>query len=59
MQFRSLQDKLGNPAKFLRDSPVGAYVHPVPAEFTNWRHEQRSWREVGLLDQREKYRPKS
>jgi vanillate/3-O-methylgallate O-demethylase len=55
MQFRSLQDKLdrlGNPAAFLRDSPVGAYVYPIPAEFTNWRDEQRSWREtVGLLDQ--------
>jgi vanillate/3-O-methylgallate O-demethylase len=55
MQFRSLQDKLdklGNPATFLRDSPVGAYVYPVPSEYTNWRDEQRSWREtVGLLDQ--------
>jgi vanillate/3-O-methylgallate O-demethylase len=55
MTFRSLQDKLdqlGNPARFLRDSPVGAYVYPVPAEHTNWRDEQRSWREtVGLLDQ--------
>ncbi len=55
MQFKSLQDKiqqLGNPARFLRDVPVGAYVYPIPAEFTNWRDEQRSWREtVGLLDQ--------
>ena len=55
MQFKSLQDKLdklGNPAEFLRNVPVGAYVYPVQAEFTNWRDEQRSWREsVGLLDQ--------
>lgn len=55
MQFSSLQDKLdklGNPARFLRDSPVGAYVYPIPSEHTNWRDEQRSWREtVGLLDQ--------
>jgi vanillate/3-O-methylgallate O-demethylase len=55
MQFRSLQekiDKLGNPVDFLRNVPVGAYVYPIPAEFTNWRDEQRSWREtVGLLDQ--------
>lgn len=55
MAFKSLQDKLdklGNPAEFLRDVPVGAYIYPVQSEFTNWRDEQRSWREtVGLLDQ--------
>lgn len=53
--YNSLQDKidkLGNPAEFLRDVPVGAYIYPVQSEFTNWRDEQRSWREtVGLLDQ--------
>jgi len=55
MSYKSLQDKmdkLGNPAEFLRDVPVGAYLYPVQSEFTNWREEQRSWREaVGLLDQ--------
>ena len=55
MKFTSLQDKidkLGNPAKFLRDVPVGAYQYPVQSQFTNWRDEHRSWREdVGLLDQ--------
>jgi len=55
IQFKSLQDKLeklGNPAEFLRNVPVGAYAYPVRAEYTNWRDEQRSWREtVGLLDQ--------
>ena len=55
MHFKSLQeklDKLGNPAEFLRNVPVGAYVYPVQDEYTNWRDEQRSWREtVGLLDQ--------
>ncbi len=55
MEFRSLQDKvdrLGNPAEFLRSVPAGAYVYPVQSEYTNWREEQRSWREtVGLLDQ--------
>ncbi len=37
----------------LRNSQVGAYVYPVvPAEFTNWRDEQRAWREsVVLFDQ--------
>lgn len=55
MTFKNLQiklDLLGNPARFLRDVPVGAYIYPVQSEFTNWRDEQRSWREtVGLLDQ--------
>ncbi|RYZ63126.1 MAG: aminomethyl transferase family protein, partial [Proteobacteria bacterium] len=55
MNDRSLQDKidrLGNPARFLRDVPVGAYLYPVQSEFTNWRDEQRAWREdVALLDQ--------
>jgi vanillate/3-O-methylgallate O-demethylase len=55
MTFSSLQQKidlLGNPAIFLRDVPVGAYQYPVQSQFSNWRDEQRSWREtVGLLDQ--------
>ena len=49
MTYKSLQDKmdkLGNPAEFLRDVPVGAYQYPVQAEFSNWRDEQRSWRRV-------------
>jgi vanillate/3-O-methylgallate O-demethylase len=49
----SLQDLLqcaGNPAEMLRNSKVGAYVYPVvPAEFTNWRDEQRAWRETCVL----------
>ena len=53
--YKSLQakiDALGNPAQWLRDVPVGAYLYPVQSEFSNWRDEQRSWREtVGLLDQ--------
>ena len=55
MKYASLQakmDALGNPAEWLRDVPVGAYLYPVQSEFSNWRDEQRSWREtVGLLDQ--------
>jgi glycine cleavage system aminomethyltransferase T len=36
----------------LRNSPVRAHTFPVAAEFTNWRTEQRSWREgTALLDQ--------
>ncbi len=34
----------------LRNSPIGAYVYPVVApEFSNWRDEQRAWRESAVL----------
>jgi vanillate/3-O-methylgallate O-demethylase len=34
----------------LRDSQIGAYVYPVvPGEFSNWRDEQRAWRETCVL----------
>ena len=39
-----------NPVDVLRDSQIGAYVYPVvPAEFSNWRDEQRAWRETCVL----------
>ena len=43
----------GNPVKMLRNSQIGPYAFPVvKSEFTNWRDEQRSWREsCALLDQ--------
>ena len=53
MSRQSLEDllhKTGNPVDMLRNSKVGAYVYPVvPAEFTNWRDEQRAWRETCVL----------
>jgi vanillate/3-O-methylgallate O-demethylase len=40
----------GDPVKLLRDSQIGAYVYPVVAsEFSNWRDEQRAWRESAVL----------
>lgn len=34
----------------LRNSKIGAYVYPVvPTEFSNWRLEQRAWRESAVL----------
>lgn len=40
----------GNPVTMLRNSQIGAYVYPVVApEFTNWRDEQRAWRETCVL----------
>ena len=40
----------GNPVDMLRNSQIGAYVYPVvPTEFSNWRDEQRAWRETAVL----------
>jgi vanillate/3-O-methylgallate O-demethylase len=53
MSRQSLETVLksaGNPVKLLRNSQLGAYVYPVvPNEFTNWRDEQRAWRETAVL----------
>ncbi|HXP85402.1 MAG TPA: hypothetical protein VN841_11820 [Bryobacteraceae bacterium] len=40
----------GNPVHMLRNAQIGAYVYPVVAtEFTNWRDEQRAWRDTCVL----------
>ena len=40
----------GNPVEMLRNSQLGAYVYPVvPSEFSNWRDEQRAWRDSAVL----------
>ena len=46
-------NKYANPVEMLRNSKVGMYVYPVVApEYTNWRDEQRAWRDsVVLFDQ--------
>ena len=53
MTTRSLEDVLasaGNPVEMLRNAPIGAYVYPIVApEFSNWRDEQRAWRETAVL----------
>jgi len=56
MTYRSLEDALQtvkSPVELLRNSRIGPYAFPVVrAEFTNWRDEQRSWRETcALFDQ--------
>ena len=49
---QSLEDllKTKNPVDLLRNSQIGAYVYPVvPSEYTNWRDEQRAWRDTCVL----------
>jgi len=53
MSKQSLEDLLrstDNTVDMLRNSQIGAYVYPVVgAEFSNWRDEQRAWRESCVL----------
>ena len=53
MSVRSLEDALhaaGGPVKMLRNSQTGPYIYPVvPPEFSNWRDEQRAWRDSAIL----------
>ncbi|HTR34955.1 MAG TPA: hypothetical protein VMH80_03570 [Bryobacteraceae bacterium] len=56
MSNQSLEDVLqsaGSPVALLRNSQIGPYAFPVVrSEFTNWRDEQRAWKEsCALLDQ--------
>src|SRR6516162_11470599 len=48
--LEALLQNVGNPVNLLRNSRIGAYVYPVvPAEYSNWRDEQRAWRESCVL----------
>jgi vanillate/3-O-methylgallate O-demethylase len=48
--LEELLQSIDNPVTMLRNSQVGAYIYPVvPPEFTNWRDEQRAWREACVL----------
>ena len=53
MKPKNLEETIqaaGNPVDMLRNSQIGAYVYPVvAAEFSNWRSEQRAWRETAVL----------
>lgn len=42
----------GTPSRMLQNARTGAYVFPIPAQFTNWIEEVRAWRHGAvLLDQ--------
>jgi vanillate/3-O-methylgallate O-demethylase len=48
--LENLLQSAPNAVELLRNSQVGAYVYPVvPIEFSNWRSEQRGWRETAVL----------
>src|SRR5579883_3356703 len=56
MGNQSLEDLIkaaGSAVKLLRDSQIGPYAFPVvKPEFSNWRDEQRAWKETcALFDQ--------
>src|SRR5579864_2518916 len=56
MSYKNLEEALQSarsPVELLRNSQIGPYAFPVVRhEFTNWRDEQRSWRETcALFDQ--------
>ena len=48
--LEALLQTVGNPVELARNSQIGPYVYPkVPSEFSNWRDEQRAWRETSCL----------
>lgn len=52
MSHYSLEDKIRNHknvVEMLRNAPVGPYVFPVQAEYSNWRDEQEGWRKTAVL----------
>ena len=48
--LQELLDQSGDTVSLLRNSQLGAYIYPVvPSEFTNFRREQKAWRETAVL----------
>ena len=48
--LESLLSSAGNVVELLRNQQAGPNVYPgVPAEYTNWRDEQRAWQQTCVL----------
>ncbi|GGH37069.1 vanillate/3-O-methylgallate O-demethylase [Microbacterium album] len=48
--LQELLDEHGNTVELLRNSQLGTYIYPVvPTEFSNWRREQKAWRNSAVL----------
>src|SRR6202021_3460837 len=48
--LESLLNSAGDIVEFLRNQQAGPNVYPgVPAEYTNWRDEQRAWQQTCVL----------
>jgi syringate O-demethylase len=48
--LEALLQSVGSPVTLLRNSQTGPYIYPVvPTEFSNWRDEQRAWRDTCIL----------
>ena len=48
--LESLLGSAGNVVELLRNQQAGPNVYPgVPAEYTNWRDEQRAWQQTCVL----------
>ena len=43
-------DEQASIVELLRSSQAGTYIYPVvPSEFSNWRREQKAWRDAAVL----------
>jgi vanillate/3-O-methylgallate O-demethylase len=48
--LQEVLDAAGSTVEHLRSSQIGTYIYPVvPAEFSNWRREQKAWRNSAVL----------
>jgi syringate O-demethylase len=48
--LEALLQSTGNVVELLRNQQIGPNIYPgVPAEFTNWRDEQRAWQQTCVL----------